>query len=224
MLPILLFLFFTSFQLMATDVLLAWDPSVTPEVTGYKVYIGNSSGTYSTPITIGSQTTYTVTGLTSGTYYFAVTAVDADGAESDFSNEVFQIIGSSGSITTPGPDDAAAPVIIQVSSSDVTVNSATITWTTNEVAYSQVRYGMTTSFGSSTTLSGFLATSHSNKLTGLAPNTVYHYRVRSADAAGNPAVSGDYTFTTAAGNGTFVLTLPRFSRDRQQTASSCSRR
>jgi hypothetical protein len=95
MFPILLFLVLASSQLMATDVSLAWDPSVSPNIAGYKVYFGNSSGTYGTPITAGNQTTYTVTGLTSGTYYFAVTAVDAQGNESDFSNEVSQIIGSS---------------------------------------------------------------------------------------------------------------------------------
>jgi hypothetical protein len=95
LLPILLFLLFTSSNLMATDVSLAWDPSVSPGIAGYKIYFGNSSGTYGTPITIGNQTTYTVTGLTSGTYYFAVTAFDAQGNESDFSNEVSQIIGSS---------------------------------------------------------------------------------------------------------------------------------
>jgi hypothetical protein len=95
MLPILLFLLFTSSQLMATDVSLAWDASVTPEVTGYKVYYGNSSGTYGTPITIGNLTTYTITDLAAGTYYFAVTAIDAQGNESAFSNEVSQIVGSS---------------------------------------------------------------------------------------------------------------------------------
>jgi hypothetical protein len=95
-LAILLFLLCTGPQLMAADVSLAWDASVTPEVTGYKVYYGNSSGVYGTPITIGNQTSYTVTGLTAGTYYFAVTAFDASGNESDFSNEVSKIIGSSG--------------------------------------------------------------------------------------------------------------------------------
>jgi hypothetical protein len=34
-------------------------------------------------------------------------------------------------------------------------------------------------------------------LTGLAPNTLYYYQVHSVDAAGNPAASGGFTFTTA---------------------------
>jgi hypothetical protein len=94
-LAILLFLLCPGSQLIAADVSLAWDASVTPEVVGYKVYYGNSPGVYGTSISIGNQTTYTVTGLTSGTYYFAVSALDGSGNESDFSNEVSQIIGSS---------------------------------------------------------------------------------------------------------------------------------
>ncbi len=92
---ILLFLLCSLTQAMATDVSLAWDPSVSPNISGYKVYVGNSSRSYGSPITIGNQTSYTVTGLGSGSYFFAVTAFDADGNESDFSNEVSQIIGSS---------------------------------------------------------------------------------------------------------------------------------
>ena len=81
-------------QVMADDVLLEWDPSISPGVTGYKVYVGNSSGNYETPTTIGNQTTYTVTSLTTGTWYFAVTAIDGSGNESGFSNEVSLVISS----------------------------------------------------------------------------------------------------------------------------------
>src|SRR5207244_2851811 len=41
-----------------------------------------------------------------------------------------------------------------------------------------------------------LVTSHSQALTGLASTTVYHYRVKSNDSAGNLTVSSDQTFTT----------------------------
>jgi hypothetical protein len=128
--------------------------------------------------------------------------------------KVVATFGTPGSITTLGFVDTAAPVISLVSSPSVTVRDATITWTTNEGADSQVQYGTTTSYGNSTSVNSILVTSHSQKLTGLGPNTVYHYRVRSADTAGNAAVSGDSTFTTSAGTGNFVMTLPRFSAGR----------
>jgi hypothetical protein len=79
-------------QGMAGDVSLAWNPSTSPGVTGYKIYYGASSGSYGTPIPIPNQTTYIVTGLPDGTYYFAVTAFDASGNESGYSNEVTVII------------------------------------------------------------------------------------------------------------------------------------
>jgi hypothetical protein len=78
----------------AADVSLIWDPSITPDVSGYKVYVGTSSGIYGAPITIGNQTSYTVTGLSNGTYYFVVTSFDLYGNESDFSNEVSATIGT----------------------------------------------------------------------------------------------------------------------------------
>ena len=44
-------------------------------------------------------------------------------------------------------------------------------------------------------------TTHSRTLTGLTPNTLYHYRVNSTDASNNAANSADFTFTTAAASG-----------------------
>ena len=75
---------------------------------------------------------------------------------------------------------------------------ATITWTTNEPASTQVDYGATSAYGTSTTPNTALTTSHSQVLSGLTASTTYHYRVRSADASGNAATSPDATFTTAA--------------------------
>jgi hypothetical protein len=90
-------LFFTLIAatcVVAADVKLAWDHSVTPTVTGYKIYYGNATGTYGTPITIGYVTTYTITGLSPGTYFFAATAIDAQGNESVYSNEVSCVINA----------------------------------------------------------------------------------------------------------------------------------
>lgn len=60
------------------------------DLTGYKVYIGMSSGQYAKAyeITGGSQTTYTVQALGAGTYYFAVSALTGVGGESATSNEM----------------------------------------------------------------------------------------------------------------------------------------
>src|SRR5207237_2868725 len=48
------------------------------------------------------------------------------------------------------PADTTPPVISNVAASGLTLSSATITWNTNEAADSQVEYGTTTAYGSST--------------------------------------------------------------------------
>ncbi|MGH9176708.1 MAG: galactose oxidase-like domain-containing protein, partial [Vicinamibacterales bacterium] len=99
----------------------------------------------------------------------------------------------------PGdPGDTTPPVISAVAAGGVTSNRATVTWTTDEPATSQARYGPTASYGSTTTLDTSLAANHSQTLTGLTASTTYHYQVVSRDAAGNERVSGDFTFTTQA--------------------------
>jgi hypothetical protein len=92
--------------------------------------------------------------------------------------------------------DTTPPVISTVASSSITASTATISWSTNEVSDSQVEYGPTTAYGSSSIVNASRVTSHSVQLTGLSDGRVYHYRMRSRDAAGNLAVSTDFTFKT----------------------------
>jgi len=56
-------------------------------LAGFKVYFGRSSGSYTNTVDIGNSTSYTVTNLSPGSYYFAVTAYDTTGLESGYSNE-----------------------------------------------------------------------------------------------------------------------------------------
>src|SRR6185295_16106875 len=95
------------------------------------------------------------------------------------------------------PADTTPPVLSLVAAGGVGPVLATITWTTDEPADSQVEYGLTTGYGSATGVNANLLLAHSQALTGLAAGTAYHYRVKSRDASGNLAVSGDFTFTTS---------------------------
>ena len=68
---------------------LGWNPSPSPGVVGCRLYYGTASGEYTDIVEIGNETTVTVSGLAVGiTYFFAITAVDGDGDESDFSDEI----------------------------------------------------------------------------------------------------------------------------------------
>ena len=71
------------------DVTLAWDANSEPDVTGYKLHYGTTSGNYTNHINVGNITQYTVPDLQEGTtYYFAATAYDVNDLESDYSAEV----------------------------------------------------------------------------------------------------------------------------------------
>jgi hypothetical protein len=73
----------------AAQVALAWNPSASTNVAGYRVYYGTASKSYEFNSDAGKSTTTTISNLQDGTpYYFAVTAYDPTGAESTYSNEV----------------------------------------------------------------------------------------------------------------------------------------
>ena len=74
---------------LAAAVTLRWDPNPETTLSGYRLYYGTASRNYTTLVDVGNRTTYAVTGLAPGTYYFAVTAYDILGNESGFSDEVF---------------------------------------------------------------------------------------------------------------------------------------
>lgn len=94
-------------------------------------------------------------------------------------------------------EDVTPPQIGEARTENVSTTSADIAWSTDEGATTQVDYGTTTSYGSTTPLDPSMANQHLAPLTGLTGGTVYHYRVRSMDAAGNETVSEDHSFQTA---------------------------
>ncbi len=76
---------------------LAWTRSDSEHVAGYFVYYDTAPGYYQQnwgdAVNVGNVTTHVVTNLSPGVrYYFAVTAYDAAGRQSWFSNEVSKLI------------------------------------------------------------------------------------------------------------------------------------
>ena len=74
--------------------------------------------------------------------------------------------------------------------------SATVCWDTEEASDSHVRFDTRAGEFSLVMGSAQLVTHHCVTLNNLSPSTTYHYRVESADAAGNGARSDDYTLRT----------------------------
>lgn len=89
------------------------------QLSGYKVYTGTAPGIYSQNIDVGNVRSYTLTGLNDGTtYYFAVTAYDATGAASGFSNEASKTVPASSYTITAnaGPGGNVNPTSITLNS------------------------------------------------------------------------------------------------------------
>ncbi len=189
---ILLILLLKPFDSYALNLELRWsapattvDGSALTGLDGFKIYYGTVSGNYTASIDVAdaAQTYYSLSSIPDGTYYFVVAAYDADGNEGELSNEV----------NNANP----APVISNVLSSNITGSSVTIEWTTDLNSTSLVEYGLTSSYGSFTTLDSTLATIHSVGITGLSPYTAYSYRVISRTSSYNESASGNYSFTTS---------------------------
>lgn len=90
---------------------------------------------------------------------------------------------------------STAVAISSLSVSSVTDTSATITFSTNIAATSTLKYGTTSSYGTTKTITT-ATTSHSYSLTGLSKNTTYHYQV-TATAGSASDTSTDQTFNTS---------------------------
>lgn len=93
---------------LAASAKLTWNPNQEEDLAGYKLFVGTSSGNYSSTIDVGSSTSYEVANLNAATtYYFALKAYDVKSNLSESSAEI--------SYTTPVADKTA-PTILSVTS------------------------------------------------------------------------------------------------------------
>ncbi len=154
-----------------------------------------SYGNTTNNATLTTSHTILLNSLTPGiTYHFKVTSKNSYG----FST-------SSGDFTfvTSNP-----PTISAIAISNITPNSATITWTTDQLSDSFVDYGATSSYGNwARDLT--LTTSHTILISSLSPGITYHFRVTSTNGNGLSSSSGDLTFKTVTPFITLVINFPQ---------------
>ncbi|MEW6417392.1 MAG: PKD domain-containing protein [Nitrospirota bacterium] len=167
--------------------------TVTDLSTGLPISSATVSVTDSSNITQNALTDingkYTINGISSGA--FSGTIIKDGYSTYNLSGTM-----SPGQIITI--DTALSPilpVISNISVSNITRDSATITWTTDMFSDSRVEYGTTTSYGNLVT-DPTLTTSHSITLTNLTIETTYHFKVTSTNSYSFSSSSGDNTFTT----------------------------
>jgi hypothetical protein len=100
-----------------------------------------------------------------------------------------------------------------LSITNATATAATVTgfqvdWTTSAPATSQVNYGKTASYGSTSGVISSMVSTHQIPVASLIPGTTYHFQIQSTDAKGNSATSADMTVSTQPD------TTPRFPGQR----------
>jgi hypothetical protein len=112
----------------------------------------------------------------------------------------FQLLASDGALTASDEVNVTVvgPLISAVAVESVTSSNAVIVWNTSSPSDSQVEYGLTPAYGQATVRDAALGTAHRVTVTNVVSGTLYHFRVRSRNAAGSTAVSADATFATVA--------------------------
>ena len=174
-----------------TNPALPWGAAFTNSVTVDKtspstLYFGSTNGIF-----VSNDSGSTWAEACPGLPYVGIRGVALDHNSNSIYLATTGVGGMTGSLT--------ALTISNVAASGISSSAATITWSTNVSATSQVEYGTTSTYGTSTAVNTSAVTSHSLSLAGLAASTTYHFRVKSSDGSGANAVSDDYTFTTSAG-------------------------
>jgi hypothetical protein len=132
----------------------------------------------------------TLSGLTPNSVYdFDVVSANSAGTSSTSPNSTFM---------TGAP---APPVISGVTASNLTGNSATISWTTDQQTVGQLNYGTTAAYGFSQSATT-LAMNQAVTLTGLTPGTTYYYQIIATTSAGTSSTASGYVFTTPSASAT----------------------
>jgi hypothetical protein len=105
------------------------------------------------------------------------------------------VLWSYPSTLTAQSSDREAPEITDLQIVDVSEDSVTVTWTTDEDADSAVNYSLQPDLGIARIPTAD-RTEHSVTLDNLEPGRTYYFRVVSSDEDGNQGISADYRVTT----------------------------
>src|SRR5437867_17501 len=169
----------------AAQVTLAWDPNTEPDLAGYKLYYGTSSGSYQFSVDVGNLTSYTLSGLLEGRiYYFAATAYNSSLGESGFSNEVSKALAD----TTPPTVSLTAPAAGATVAGTITVSASA----TDNVGIVGVQFKLDgVNLGAEDTTNAYSISWNST----LAANGTHTLTAVARDAAGNTAPASAVSVT-----------------------------
>lgn len=159
--PIFVMLFcLIPMSLTATSLQVSWNANTESDLSGYRVYVGNATGNYTSCVDVGKATSYRIYNVTQGkTYYIALTAYDTSGNESGYSQEVRASIPAS---TTSGSSTSPSLRILSPVAGSVLSRLPQLCWSAqsltkfslylaiNDTSYYQIYSGANTSYVLST--------------------------------------------------------------------------
>jgi glucosylceramidase len=197
----------------SSQINLSWTASSTSGVT-YNIYRSTTSGftpSSGNEIASGSSaTTYSDTGLSSGTaYYYLVASVNSNGV----SGPSNQATATTTAVVPTAPSSLTATAV-----SSGQINLSWTASTTPSVTYSVYRStssGFTPGSGNLIT-SGLSGTTYSN--TGLTASTDYYYKVEAINSAGSSPASNQATATTLAAT---VISTTSYYQIVNEASGSC---
>ena len=167
---------------------------ITNEAANAEVAFGTTADNLINILTLpdfDTEHTMTLTNLDANTtYHFKASSTDQSNNGPTSSSTL--------SFTTDSVPDTQNPTVSDVAAS-VADSSAIISWKTDEVSDTAVRYSTTSGTYGFNTGDATDVANHRITLTNLLPNTTYFYVVESIDRSGNgPAQSAENSFTTKA--------------------------
>ncbi|MGE5392288.1 MAG: DUF2341 domain-containing protein [Candidatus Saccharibacteria bacterium] len=170
-----------------------WSKNVELDWTQYQVYREDDLPTADAPLQNinDANLNYILDqSLTEGVAYaYHVRSVDDIGNYTDFSDVMTMTAGGN-------PTDNVAPAITSITKSAPTTSSVSISWVTDEVSSTTVLYSIDGSYSNNAGVSGYVL-NHSITLVGLAPDTLYNFKVQSCDSSHNCTTSDPDSFATA---------------------------
>jgi len=178
-----------------TAVLLSASSSDNVAVAGVTFYInGTKIGSETTSSSTIFSENWDSTATSSGSYSIIAVARDTSNNYTTSSPAINFTVLNSGE----------TPTLV---SSVVSATSTRITWTTSVAASSQVFFGPSTFYGSSTSRidTSPMVTNHSVMIYTTVPCVLYHYEVVSQNIAGDSATSSDQTFNTTGCTGSSTI-------------------
>jgi regulation of enolase protein 1 (concanavalin A-like superfamily) len=123
-------------EMQAATLTLSWDRNPEPDIAGYIISYGTSSGSYTTSVDVGNVTTWTIS-LSSGfRYFFAAQAYDTAGLRSPMSSEVSADLSqtSAPSITSLSPSSGSIGTVVIINGANFGSSQGTSTVTFNGTA------------------------------------------------------------------------------------------